>query len=92
MHTEEWHLHTEEWHFHTEEWYPVTMSSSSEAVDVTSCLLATGGFDNQIRLWRVDNGSCHRTYPHMQSVGWRPLPVSSWLASCADLARTPCSK
>ncbi|EDQ85792.1 uncharacterized protein MONBRDRAFT_34029 [Monosiga brevicollis MX1] len=43
------------------------MAESDDAIDVTSCILATGGFDNQIRLWRVDNGSCHRTFPHPNS-------------------------
>ena len=38
--------------------------------EVTSCLLATGGYDHQIRLWRVDNGSSYRTFQHADSVRW----------------------
>lgn len=36
--------------------------------EVTSCVLATGGYDHQIRLWRVDNGSSYRTFQHSDSV------------------------
>lgn len=33
----------------------------------SSCILATAGYDNQLRLWRVDNGGCHRTFQHPDS-------------------------
>eukprot|EP00730_Choanoeca_flexa_P017947 TRINITY_DN8698_c0_g1_i2.p1 TRINITY_DN8698_c0_g1~~TRINITY_DN8698_c0_g1_i2.p1 ORF type:complete len:313 (+),score=43.36 TRINITY_DN8698_c0_g1_i2:96-1034(+) len=41
------------------------MTQSEEAIK--NCLLATGGYDHQIKFWRVDNGSCHRSIPHPDS-------------------------
>eukprot|EP00047_Mylnosiga_fluctuans_P008871 m.9144 g.9144 ORF g.9144 m.9144 type:complete len:311 (+) comp2369_c0_seq1:23-955(+) len=32
-----------------------------------SCLLVTGGYDNTLRLWRADNGSCQRSLQHADS-------------------------
>ncbi len=58
--------------------------------DISSCILATGGYDHQVRLWRVDNGSSYRTFQHADSVGPQRTPMAavmvlSPLASqCAD--------
>jgi len=41
---------------------------TSMEADISSCILATGGYDHQVRLWRVDNGSSYRTFQHADSV------------------------
>eukprot|EP00051_Salpingoeca_urceolata_P005846 m.78021 g.78021 ORF g.78021 m.78021 type:complete len:306 (-) comp14569_c1_seq2:52-969(-) len=32
-----------------------------------SCVLATGGYDNTVRLWHADKGTCARTFQHADS-------------------------
>ena len=53
------------------------MAQSEEAIK--NCLLATAGYDNQIKLWRVDNGSCHRSIPHPDSVTHKVAWYCLWL-------------
>jgi WD40 repeat protein len=40
------------------------------------CVLATGGYDHTVRLWRPNTGVSHLTFQHPDSVSPFTLPLS----------------
>ena len=47
-----------------------------------SHILATGGYDHQIRLWEVSSGFCYRTLQHADSVPPVSALINDFRLSC----------